>query len=83
MGYQPVLVDELFAYKPLSIRGGDTVESSVTWEDIGGLQDAKILLKDTIETPNRYFFLFENYPLKMRSGVLLYGPPGCGKTLLA
>ena len=55
----------------------------MTWDDVGGLQEAKDILKDTIELPTRYSFLFDKYPLKMRTGVLLYGPPGCGKTLLA
>jgi len=49
----------------------------VKWEDIGGLNDVKQELRETVEWPLKYPDL---EPLK---GVLLYGPPGCGKTLLA
>ncbi|XP_075982685.1 peroxisomal biogenesis factor 6 [Anticarsia gemmatalis] len=54
----------------------------VYWEDIGGLEKLKKELLKTIEFPIRYPHLFKNSSLK-RSGILLYGPPGCGKTLVA
>eukprot|EP00955_Chlamydomonas_euryale_P039480 351408-Chlamydomonas_euryale.AAC.1 len=54
----------------------------VRWADIGGLDDAKAALLDTVELPLRHRALFAA-GLKRRSGVLLYGPPGSGKTLLA
>ncbi|KAH9639293.1 hypothetical protein HF086_014157 [Spodoptera exigua] len=54
----------------------------VYWEDIGGLDNLKKELLKTIEFPIKYPHLFKNNSLK-RSGILLYGPPGCGKTLVA
>ncbi|XP_048486153.1 peroxisome assembly factor 2 [Plutella xylostella] len=54
----------------------------VYWDDIGGLDKLKKELLKTIEFPIKYPHLFKNSSLK-RSGILLYGPPGCGKTLVA
>ncbi|CAG4954125.1 unnamed protein product [Parnassius apollo] len=54
----------------------------VYWDDIGGLDKLKKELLKTIEFPIKYPHLFKNSTLK-RSGILLYGPPGCGKTLVA
>ncbi|KAJ8714091.1 hypothetical protein PYW08_007711 [Mythimna loreyi] len=54
----------------------------VYWEDIGGLEKLKKELLKTIEFPIKYPHLFKTSSLK-RSGILLYGPPGCGKTLVA
>lgn len=56
---------------------------NVGWEDIGGLEDAKRLVIETIETSRNLQFLQGSAGGLRRSGVLLYGPPGCGKTLLA
>ncbi|XP_023934717.1 peroxisome assembly factor 2 [Bicyclus anynana] len=54
----------------------------VYWEDIGGLEKLKKELLKTIEFPIKFPYLFKKSSLK-RSGILLYGPPGCGKTLVA
>ena len=51
-------------------------ESSANWEDIGGLKQARALLKETFEFPTQYKKLFDTAPIRMRSGLLLYGPPG-------
>lgn len=51
----------------------------VYWEDVGGLEEAKQEIIDTIEMPLKFPELFET----QRTGVLLFGPPGTGKTLLA
>jgi SpoVK/Ycf46/Vps4 family AAA+-type ATPase len=73
----------LDGFVPLALRNVDLESSSVAWADIGGLWTVKSTLKETLELPARYARLFDAVPLKLRSGLLLYGPPGCGKTLLA
>ncbi|PIA37783.1 hypothetical protein AQUCO_03000366v1 [Aquilegia coerulea] len=55
---------------------------NVKWEDVGGLEDVKKAILDTVQLPLRHKALFSS-GLRKRSGVLLYGPPGTGKTLLA
>ncbi|KAH6765488.1 peroxisome 1 [Perilla frutescens var. hirtella] len=50
------------------------------WEDVGGLKDIRNAIKEMIELPSRYPNIFAQAPLRLRSNVLLYGPPGCGKT---
>ncbi|CAK9138493.1 unnamed protein product [Ilex paraguariensis] len=50
------------------------------WEDIGGLSDIRNAIKEMIELPSKFPNIFAQAPLRMRSNVLLYGPPGCGKT---
>eukprot|EP00803_Ostreobium_quekettii_P000394 evm.model.scf_50.5 EVM.evm.TU.scf_50.5 scf_50:124092-132107(-) len=54
----------------------------VSWEDVGGLEEAKKAILDTVELPLKHRELFSS-GLRRRSGALLYGPPGVGKTLLA
>ncbi|KAG6335413.1 hypothetical protein ID866_3674 [Astraeus odoratus] len=58
-------------------------KSDVEWADIGGLKEAKRILRETMEWPTKYAPLFKQSPLRLRSGIMLYGYPGCGKTLLA
>jgi proteasome-associated ATPase len=54
----------------------------VEWDDIAGLDDAKTALRAAIEHPIIHADLFKRYGKRSPKGVLLYGPPGCGKTLL-
>ncbi|KAI9592090.1 P-loop containing nucleoside triphosphate hydrolase protein [Syncephalis fuscata] len=71
-------------YTPSSLRGVKLATvSSVAWSDIGGLHEARKMLLETLEWPTKYARIFANCPLRLRSGLLLYGYPGCGKTLLA
>jgi SpoVK/Ycf46/Vps4 family AAA+-type ATPase len=73
----------LDSFQPSALVGVDLFKSSVLWSDIGGLHQVRTILKDTLELPTRYGKLYENSPIKLPSGMMLYGPPGCGKTLLA
>ncbi|KAJ9460379.1 Peroxisomal biogenesis factor 6 [Diplonema papillatum] len=55
----------------------------VAWKDIGGLHDAKREIMECIHLPMTQPQLFSGSGLKPRTGILMFGPPGCGKTLLA
>lgn len=55
----------------------------VTYEDIGGLGDQIDAIRDAVELPARHRDLFDEFGLAAPKGVLLYGPPGCGKTMIA
>ena len=55
----------------------------VTWADVGGLEEVKADLQETVEWPLKYADVFERLRTDAPKGVLLFGPPGTGKTLLA
>ncbi|NXN28364.1 PEX1 factor, partial [Nycticryphes semicollaris] len=80
MDFQKVLKD----FTPLALRNVNLHKpKDVGWDRIGGLKDVKQILMDTIMLPAKYPELFASLPIRQRSGVLLYGAPGTGKTLLA
>ncbi len=56
---------------------------NVKWNDIGGLEEVKRELRESVEWPLTIPESFERVGIQPPRGVLLYGPPGCGKTLLA
>ncbi|KAJ3508041.1 hypothetical protein NLJ89_g5972 [Agrocybe chaxingu] len=70
-------------FVPLSLRDVKLEKSDVAWSDIGGLHETRRVLRETLEWPTKYGPIFKQSPLRLRSGLLLYGYPGCGKTLLA
>lgn len=69
--------------EPSALREVFTEIPNVKWEDVGGLENIKQTLKETIEWPLKYPELFEKAKTKPPKGILLYGVPGTGKTLLA
>jgi transitional endoplasmic reticulum ATPase len=69
--------------EPSAMREVMVEVPNVTWEDIGGLDDVKMILKEAIELPLKKPEAFKKMGITPPRGVLLYGPPGTGKTLLA
>jgi len=69
--------------EPSAIREVFTEIPDVRWDDVGGLDDVKRVLKETIEWPLKYPELFDHMKTNPSKGILLYGPPGTGKTFLA
>jgi transitional endoplasmic reticulum ATPase len=74
------------AYKevtPTAMREVYIEVPTVHWDDIGGLDEAKQELKEAVEWPLKTPEIFKRLGIKPPKGILIYGPPGCGKTLLA
>ncbi|QSG02220.1 CDC48 family AAA ATPase [Natranaeroarchaeum sulfidigenes] len=71
-GIEPSALREVFVEVP-----------DVTWDDVGGLEDTKEGLVETIQWPLEYPEVFDQMDMQAAKGVLLYGPPGTGKTLMA
>lgn len=70
-------------FTPTSLRDVSLQSSTTTFSSIGGLSETRQVLLETLLYPTKYAPVFEKCPLRLRSGLLLYGYPGCGKTLLA
>jgi transitional endoplasmic reticulum ATPase len=78
--------DFINAYKevtPTAMREVYIEVSNVNWEDAGGLEEVKQHLKEAVEWPLKNPGMFTKLGIKPPKGILLFGPPGCGKTLLA
>ncbi|WP_281195023.1 CDC48 family AAA ATPase [Halorubrum sp. F4] len=71
-GIEPSALREVFVEVP-----------DVTWDHVGGLEDTKERLRETIQWPLEYPEVFDQLDMAAAKGVLMYGPPGTGKTLLA
>lgn len=68
---------------PSALRETVVETPNVTWDDIGGLTKVKQELQETIQYPVEHPEKYEKFGMQPSKGVLFYGPPGCGKTLLA
>lgn len=73
----------LTGFTPASLRNVTLQSSTTTFDSIGGLHVTRKILLETLQYPTTYAPIFAQCPLRLRSGLLLYGFPGCGKTLLA
>lgn len=73
----------LSGFIPASLRNVTLQHSTTTFESVGGLDETRQILRETLQYPTLYAPVFAKCPLRLRSGLLLYGYPGCGKTLLA
>lgn len=69
--------------KPSAMREVIVEVPNVPWEDVGGLAEVKQELKEAVEWPIEFPELFKRAGIRPLNGILLFGPPGCGKTLLA
>mmetsp|Transcript_8161 Transcript_8161/g.27103 ORF Transcript_8161/g.27103 Transcript_8161/m.27103 type:complete len:1145 (+) Transcript_8161:499-3933(+) len=81
-------------FVPASMRGltggSDMAAAAATggadqdgWSSLGGLAEAKLALREALELPSKHAALFAGAPLRLRTGCMLFGPPGCGKTIAA
>ena len=78
--------DFLLAFKEITPSGLREIEVEVPevhWDDIGGLDNVKQELRETVEWPLKHPQVFQQMGIEPPKGILLYGPPGTGKTLLA
>jgi len=68
---------------PSALRETVVEVPNVSWDDIGGLEGVKRELQEVVQYPVEFPEKFEKFGMSPSKGVLFYGPPGCGKTLLA
>ncbi|XP_072365381.1 peroxisomal ATPase PEX1 isoform X3 [Scyliorhinus torazame] len=74
----------LVGFTPTSLRNAKLHKPrDLGWDKVGGLHEVKQILMDTIQLSVKYPQLFVKLPIRQRSGILLYGAPGTGKTLIA
>jgi transitional endoplasmic reticulum ATPase len=75
--------DALRRVEPSAMREVSVEVPKVNWNDVGGLENVKQVVKESIEWPMLHPKLFESAGVQPVQGILLYGPPGTGKTLIA
>ena len=68
---------------PSSLRETVVEVPTTTWADIGGLEEVKNELRELVQYPVEHPEKYEKFGMQPSRGVLFYGPPGCGKTLMA
>uniref|UniRef100_A0A3Q3AHF4 vesicle-fusing ATPase n=1 Tax=Kryptolebias marmoratus TaxID=37003 RepID=A0A3Q3AHF4_KRYMA len=71
------------AVKPSAMREVAIDVPKVLWSDVGGMAEVKLKLKQAVEWPLRHPEAFTRMGIQPPKGVLLYGPPGCSKTMIA
>jgi transitional endoplasmic reticulum ATPase len=76
-------IQALNMIEPSAMREVMVEIPNIAWDDVGGLEEIKNELKEAVEWPLKYPKLFEKAGIRPLNGILLFGPPGCGKTLLA
>ena len=69
--------------KPSAMREVMVEVPHVTWNDIGGLEDLKLKLRQAVEWPIKHPEVFTRMGISAPRGLLMYGPPGCSKTMIA
>nr|CAG8494657.1 14159_t:CDS:10 [Entrophospora candida] len=77
------LEDAMLKVRPSAMREIILEIPKVYWKDVGGQNEIKQKLKESIEWPLKYSEKFKNLGIKPPKGILMYGPPGCSKTLMA
>ena len=68
---------------PSALRETVVETPNVNWSDIGGLEGVKLELQELVQYPVEHPEKYLKFGMQPSRGVLFYGPPGCGKTLLA
>ncbi|MFW9862232.1 MAG: CDC48 family AAA ATPase [Candidatus Thorarchaeota archaeon] len=76
-------LDALREIQPSAVREVFIEVPNVRWSDVGGLEEIKEKLKEVVEWPLKTPEAFKKFGIEPPRGVLIFGPPGCGKTLLA
>jgi len=76
-------LNALKTVEPSAMREVLVETPNVRWDDVGGLDEVREELKKIVEKPINDIESFNAYGIKPAKGIMLYGPPGCGKTLLA
>ncbi len=79
---QEAFLEALREVEPSAIREVFVETPNITWSDVGGLDEIKKRLIEAVEWPLKHADLFARAKMRPPKGILLTGPPGCGKTLL-
>jgi len=76
-------VDALKEIEPSAIREISVQRPNLSWADMGGLEKIKNEIRYLVEWPFKYRELYQYGNIRRTKGIILHGPPGCGKTLIA